>query len=156
MSCCWGVEGQEEESACTSNDTPHSAMSIEPLDPAGAVVLRPERRWDLAVSNGDPRGQSMSAVEIPVGLKELLQGYTVEVLRHRPPDLVEFAVQHFTHILNAQRNDQKAKKPSAGPARKAVTFEPKPSPNKEEEEEDEDDPKSELFYYPQCFHHERL
>lgn len=97
----------------------------------------------------------MSAVEIPVGLKELLQGYTVEVLRQRPPDLVEFAVQHFTHILNLQRNDQKAKKASAGPARKAVTFEPKPSPNKEEEEE-EDDPKSEFVYYPQAFQHERL
>lgn len=86
----------------------------------------------------------MNAVEIPVGLKELLQGYTVEVLRHRPPDLVEFAVQHFTQILNVQRNDQKVKKPSAGPTRKAVTFEPKSSPNKEEEEED--DPKSEFYY----------
>lgn len=88
----------------------------------------------------------MSAVEIPVGLKELLQGYTVEVLRHRPPDLVEFAVQHFTQILTAQRNNQKVKKPSAGAVRKAVTFEPKASPNKEEEEEEEDDPKSELCY----------
>lgn len=83
----------------------------------------------------------MSAVEIPVGLKELLQGYTLEVLRHRPPDLVAFAVQHFTHILNGQRNDPKAKRPSV---RKAVTFEPKSSPYKEAEEE-EDDPKSEFF-----------
>lgn len=88
----------------------------------------------------------MTAVQIPGGLKELLQGYTVEVLRHRPPDLVEFAVQHFTQILSAQRNDQKnLKKSSARPARKAVTFVPKSSPNKEEEAEEEDDPKSEFF-----------
>lgn len=85
----------------------------------------------------------MSAVEIPAGLKELLQGYTVEVLRHRPPDLVEFAVRHFTQILNVRRKDQKVKRPGAGPGRKAVTFEPNASPKKEEEE---DDPKSEFPY----------
>lgn len=92
------------------------------------------------MTSGPP---NMTAVQIPVGLKELLQGYTVEVLRHRPPDLVEFAVQHFTHILSVQRNDQKVKKPSARPARKAVTFVPKSGPDKEEEEEEEEDPKSE-------------
>lgn len=83
----------------------------------------------------------MSAVEIPAGLKELLQGYTVEVLRRRPPDLVEFAVQHFTRILEGQRNDQKAKKRSAKPKRKGVTFEAnsnKPNKDNEEEEEEED------------------
>lgn len=81
----------------------------------------------------------MSAVEIPAGLKELLQGYTVEVLRRRPPDLVEFALQHFTQILESQKNDQRAKKRSARPARKGVTFETKSDkPNKDEEEEDED------------------
>lgn len=85
----------------------------------------------------------MGAVEIPAGLKELLQGYTLEVLRRRPPDLVAFAVQHFTQVLNRRPDDQEVKKPSAGPARKAVTFEPKPSPE-EEEEEEEDDPKSEF------------
>uniref|UniRef100_A0AAX7UEY7 cAMP-dependent protein kinase type II-alpha regulatory subunit n=1 Tax=Astatotilapia calliptera TaxID=8154 RepID=A0AAX7UEY7_ASTCA len=44
----------------------------------------------------------MSTVEIPAGLKELLQGYTVEVLRRRPPNLAEFAVQHFTRILEKE------------------------------------------------------
>ena len=89
----------------------------------------------------------MSTVEIPAGLKELLQGYTVEVLRHRPPDLIEFAVQHFTKILENQRNEQKAKKRSARPARKGVTFETKSNkPNKEEEEEEEEDTVSECFY----------
>lgn len=82
----------------------------------------------------------MGAVEIPVGLKELLQGYTVEVLRRRPPDLVEFAVQHFTQVLEGQRKNPKAKRPSARQARKGVTFETKASkPNKDEEEEEEEE-----------------
>ncbi|XP_045931768.1 protein kinase, cAMP-dependent, regulatory, type II, alpha, B isoform X3 [Micropterus dolomieu] len=90
----------------------------------------------------------MSAVEIPAGLKELLQGYTVEVLRRRPPDLVEFALQHFTQILESQKNDQRAKKRSARPARKGVTFETKSDkPNKDEEEEDEDADKSTTSKY---------
>lgn len=92
-----------------------------------------------------PLSQSMSAADIPVGLKELLLGYTVEVLRHRPPDLVEFAVQHFTQ-MKGQQNHQKVKKVSAASSRKAVIFEPKSSPNKEEEGE-EDDPESEFSYY---------
>ncbi|GCB66387.1 hypothetical protein scyTo_0014994 [Scyliorhinus torazame] len=37
-------------------------------------------------------------IEIPPGLTDLLQGYTVEVLRHRPSDLVEFAIQYFTEL----------------------------------------------------------
>lgn len=72
-------------------------------------------------------------------MKELLQGYTVEVLRRRPQDLVEFAVQHFTRLLEGQRKDQRAKKRSAKPARKGVTFETKSNkPNKDNEEEEED------------------
>lgn len=79
----------------------------------------------------------MSNVEIPAGLKELLQGYTVEVLRHRPHNLVEFAVQHFTQILENERNEQRAKKCSNKSAKKGVTFETnKPTKVNEEEEED--------------------
>lgn len=82
----------------------------------------------------------MNAVEIPVGLKELLQGYTVEVLRRKPPDLVEFAVQHFTQILQGQRTDQGGQKPSARPTRKGVTFETKSKgPNKDDEGEEDTD-----------------
>ncbi|XP_028303065.1 protein kinase, cAMP-dependent, regulatory, type II, alpha, B isoform X2 [Gouania willdenowi] len=78
----------------------------------------------------------MSTVEIPDGLKELLQGYTVEVLRLRPPNLVEFAVQHFTGILESQQEIQPAKKSSARPERKGVSFEPVSSePNVDQEEE---------------------
>ncbi|KAK2915066.1 hypothetical protein Q8A73_005660 [Channa argus] len=83
----------------------------------------------------------MSNVEIPAGLKELLQGYTVEVLRHRPPNLVKFAVQHFTQILENQRNDQRAQKCSAKSAKKGVTFETNNS-TKDDEEDEEDNDKS--------------
>lgn len=79
----------------------------------------------------------MSTVEIPAGLKELLQGYTVEVLRRRPPNLAEFAVQHFTRILESQRNDQQDKKPNTESVQKEVTFESDTDePNKHEEEEE--------------------
>ncbi|KAM3620979.1 uncharacterized protein V6R79_004441 [Siganus canaliculatus] len=77
----------------------------------------------------------MSTVDIPAGLRELLQGYTVEVLRRKPQDLVEFAVRHFTQILERQRHDQKTKKRSSKPARKGVTFDSKSKkPSKDEEE----------------------
>ncbi|KAK2862108.1 hypothetical protein Q5P01_001641 [Channa striata] len=81
----------------------------------------------------------MSNVEIPAGLKELLQGYTVEVLRQKPPNLVEFAVQHFTQILENQRNDQRAKKSSVKSAKKGVTFETNKAPKDDEEEEEDND-----------------
>ncbi|XP_069393403.1 protein kinase, cAMP-dependent, regulatory, type II, alpha, B [Paralichthys olivaceus] len=84
-----------------------------------------------------PAGKRVN-VEIPAGLKELLQGYAVEVLRCRPPNLVEFAVQHFTQLLENQRN-QRSKKHK--PTRKGVTFETNKS-TKDEEEDEEDDIKS--------------
>ncbi|KAK2109356.1 cAMP-dependent protein kinase type II-beta regulatory subunit [Saguinus oedipus] len=45
------------------------------------------------------------SIEIPEGLTELLQGFTVEVLRHQPADLLEFALQHFTRLQ--QENERK-------------------------------------------------
>ncbi|CAB1432065.1 unnamed protein product [Pleuronectes platessa] len=88
----------------------------------------------------------MSNVGIPAGLKELLQGYAVEVLRCRPPNLVAFAVQHFTQLLENQRN-QRAKKHK--PVRKEVSFDTNKSPKDdgEEEEEEEDDIKSTTSKY---------
>uniref|UniRef100_A0A8C0ZMM6 cAMP-dependent protein kinase type II-alpha regulatory subunit n=1 Tax=Castor canadensis TaxID=51338 RepID=A0A8C0ZMM6_CASCN len=44
----------------------------------------------------------MSHIQIPPGLTELLQGYTVEVLRKQPPDLVDFAVDYFTRLREAR------------------------------------------------------
>lgn len=54
----------------------------------------------------------MSHIQIPPGLTELLQGYTVEVLRQQPPDLVDFAVDYFTRLREARAQ---ASSPSAAP-----------------------------------------
>ncbi|XP_028854284.1 protein kinase, cAMP-dependent, regulatory, type II, alpha, B [Denticeps clupeoides] len=59
------------------------------------------------------------SVEIPAGLAELLRGYTVEVLRTRPADLLEFAVRHFTQL-------HRSRDPAG------------PPPEEEEQEEEED------------------
>ncbi|KAF7665866.1 hypothetical protein LDENG_00129360 [Lucifuga dentata] len=77
----------------------------------------------------------MSNAAVPVGLKELLQGYAVEVLRQRPADLVEFAVEHFTRLQESQRHGCCAKNRTGKPARKGVTFDMKST--KEDEEDDE-------------------
>uniref|UniRef100_A0A667Y9Y4 cAMP-dependent protein kinase type II-alpha regulatory subunit n=1 Tax=Myripristis murdjan TaxID=586833 RepID=A0A667Y9Y4_9TELE len=81
----------------------------------------------------------MGSVEIPVGLKELLQGYTVEVLRRRPPNLVEFAVQHFAHLQENQRK-QHVKKHTIKSARKGVSFDtPSSKTAKDNDEEEEEE-----------------
>ncbi|KAM8914679.1 protein kinase, cAMP-dependent, regulatory, type II, alpha, B [Spinachia spinachia] len=87
----------------------------------------------------------MSSVAVPAGLKELLQGYTVEVLRREPPDLVEFAVQHFTRILEGQKKNRGAKKRGTRPARKGVTFDT--VSNKPQKVEEEDTVKSTTSKY---------
>lgn len=38
------------------------------------------------------------SISIPAGLTELLQGFTVEVLRSQPADLLEFALQYFGRL----------------------------------------------------------
>ncbi|XP_056462255.1 protein kinase, cAMP-dependent, regulatory, type II, alpha, B [Gadus chalcogrammus] len=65
---------------------------------------------------------TMSPVEIPLGLKELLHGYTAEVLRLKPADLVEFAVDHFTRIQEGQRKEPNAKEGSVRTSRSRVSF----------------------------------
>ncbi|KAG8439929.1 hypothetical protein GDO86_005916 [Hymenochirus boettgeri] len=42
------------------------------------------------------------SIEIPEGLTELLQSFTVEVLRKQPQDLLGFALQYFTQLKEAQ------------------------------------------------------
>ncbi|XP_030635592.1 cAMP-dependent protein kinase type II-beta regulatory subunit isoform X2 [Chanos chanos] len=38
------------------------------------------------------------SIEVPDGLKEMLQDFTVEVLRNQPRDLLEFALQYFAQL----------------------------------------------------------
>ncbi|XP_041744497.1 cAMP-dependent protein kinase type II-alpha regulatory subunit-like [Coregonus clupeaformis] len=77
----------------------------------------------------------MMSIEIPVGLKDMLQGYTVEVLRRRPPDLVEFAIQYFTRLQESRKHDKHANFSPANSARKGVAFDS----NSVESDEDSDD-----------------
>lgn len=84
------------------------------------------------------------SIEIPEGLTELLQSFTVEVLRNQPRDLLDFALQYFTQLKDSESkeasfgNDQ-ISAPRSG---KAVTFIDEAmqidSENGEEEEDDDD------------------
>ncbi|XP_026126607.1 protein kinase, cAMP-dependent, regulatory, type II, alpha A [Carassius auratus] len=81
------------------------------------------------------------SIEIPVGLTELLQGYTVEVLRQRPPDLVEFAVQYFTRLRDTRSQDGSGAASAAKTGGKGVMFDGEPmqtESNGDEEDEDDD------------------
>ncbi|KAM6977328.1 protein kinase, cAMP-dependent, regulatory, type II, alpha A [Aplochiton taeniatus] len=75
------------------------------------------------------------SIEIPVGLTELLQGYTVEVLRQRPSDLVEFAVQYFTRLRETRIQDGASNK-SGG---KGVMFDGEPMQTDSNGEDEDDD-----------------
>uniref|UniRef100_A0A3Q1GQK7 Protein kinase cAMP-dependent type II regulatory subunit beta n=1 Tax=Acanthochromis polyacanthus TaxID=80966 RepID=A0A3Q1GQK7_9TELE len=85
------------------------------------------------------------SIEIPEGLTELLQSFTVEVLRNQPRDLLEFALQYFTQLKDSKTkeasfgNDQN----SAPRPGKAVNFIDEAmqidSENGEEEEDDDDE-----------------
>uniref|UniRef100_A0A8B9J177 cAMP-dependent protein kinase type II-alpha regulatory subunit n=1 Tax=Amazona collaria TaxID=241587 RepID=A0A8B9J177_9PSIT len=78
-------------------------------------------------------------IEIPPGLTELLQEYTVEVLRNRPSDLLGFTADYFARLRDAR--DQEG-----GGTRKVVSFDGEPMQtesnvcaevfNPDEEEED--------------------
>uniref|UniRef100_A0AAR2KFG6 Cyclic nucleotide-binding domain-containing protein n=1 Tax=Pygocentrus nattereri TaxID=42514 RepID=A0AAR2KFG6_PYGNA len=81
------------------------------------------------------------SIEIPEGLTELLQSFTVEVLRNQPRDLLEFALQYFTQLKESESrgaafgNEQN----SAVRAGKAVNFIEEAMQIDSENEEDEDD-----------------
>lgn len=94
------------------------------------------------------------SIEIPAGLTELLQGFTVEVLRQQPPDLLEFALQHFTRLQRESERKGSARPGHEGKAwgdaaaaagggtpSKGVNFAEEPmhtdSENGEQEEEEE-------------------
>ncbi|XP_069499426.1 cAMP-dependent protein kinase type II-alpha regulatory subunit [Ambystoma mexicanum] len=79
-------------------------------------------------------------IEIPAGLTDLLQGYTVEVLRQRPDDLVDFAVQYFSRL----REEKQLELLRDGARKTHVNFGGDEQPmqtdsNGEEDEEDDDD-----------------
>ncbi|XP_043079621.1 protein kinase, cAMP-dependent, regulatory, type II, alpha, B [Puntigrus tetrazona] len=80
----------------------------------------------------------MSA-SVPAGLTELLKGYTLEVLRRRPADLLEFAVLYFTR-LREQRSSSRRSPVTRGEAfdRSSSGGEDEEEQRREEEEEEEE------------------
>ncbi|XP_077181061.1 cAMP-dependent protein kinase type II-alpha regulatory subunit [Paroedura picta] len=86
------------------------------------------------------------SIEIPPGLTELLQGYTVEVLRHRPPDLLNFAAEYFGRLRDAR--DQEGREAARG---KGVVFDGEPmqtESNGEEERRENVDEESDSDFEP--------
>lgn len=85
------------------------------------------------------------SIEIPAGLTELLQSFTVEVLRNQPRDLLEFALQYFTQLKEAESKEAPFgnEQNSAPRAGKAVNFIDEAmqidSENGEEEDDDDDE-----------------
>ncbi|OXB66230.1 hypothetical protein ASZ78_000655 [Callipepla squamata] len=84
------------------------------------------------------------SIEIPPGLTELLQGYTVEVLRHRPADLVGFAADYFTRLRDAREQE------ATGDGRRVVSFdgEPMQTESNGEEEPERGDEDSDSDFEP--------
>lgn len=87
------------------------------------------------------------SIEIPEGLTELLQSFTVEVLRNQPGDLLEFALQYFTRLKeNESRGGAFGNEHnSAARAGKAVNFIEEAMQIDSENGEDEDDDDEEEF-----------
>ncbi|XP_010894139.1 protein kinase, cAMP-dependent, regulatory, type II, alpha A isoform X1 [Esox lucius] len=92
------------------------------------------------------------SIEIPVGLTELLQGYTVEVLRQRPPDLVEFAVQYFTRLRDTRSQDGASAAVKLG---KGVVFDGEPMQTESNGDEDGSD-ESDFEPPPPSRYHRRV
>uniref|UniRef100_A0A672I1B3 cAMP-dependent protein kinase type II regulatory subunit n=1 Tax=Salarias fasciatus TaxID=181472 RepID=A0A672I1B3_SALFA len=83
------------------------------------------------------------SIEIPEGLTELLQSFTVEVLRNQPRDLLEFALQYFTQLKDSETKEASFghDQNSAPRPGKAVNFidEAMQIDSENGEEEDDDD-----------------
>ncbi|MEE6481281.1 hypothetical protein FKM82_012816 [Ascaphus truei] len=81
------------------------------------------------------------SIEIPAGLTELLQSFTVEVLRKQPEDLLEFALQYFTQLKESQSRGATLSHGTDLPFRhsKGVNFAEEPMQTDSENGEEDDD-----------------
>ena len=68
---------------------------------------------------------------IPPGLTEMLQEFTVVVLREKPDDIVDFAAEYFTKL----KANRKSSSPKAKP--KGVSFQMENGANSSEDSDDE-------------------
>lgn len=83
------------------------------------------------------------SIEIPEGLTELLQSFTVEVLRSQPRDLLDFALRYFTQLKDSENKEASGNEQNSAPRSKAVNFIDEAmqidSENGEEEDDDEEE-----------------
>lgn len=67
----------------------------------------------------------MAEIEVPEDLPEILRGFTVSVLRHKPADIIDYAVDYFLKIqksrtiVDTDENSVKNRRSSKG---KTVAF----------------------------------
>lgn len=73
-------------------------------------------------------------LEIPVGLSDLLQDFTVHVLREKPEDIVDFAANYFMKLKLKEKRSKEGRKNRKG---KGVSF--STAQNGEDMDDDEDD-----------------
>lgn len=73
--------------------------------------------------------------EIPDGLTDLLQDFTVEVLRKRPSDILGFASQYFDELIEKRTAENSEKLLSANTPNEAAQD----NEDEDEDEEDEDE-----------------
>lgn len=81
-------------------------------------------------------------MKIPAGLTDLLQSFTVEVLRKQPDDLVGFAVQYFRQLQASPPDGS-----GAGRAPRTVNFADEPMQTDSEDEEDDEEFEGKLFIF---------
>ncbi|NP_998123.1 protein kinase, cAMP-dependent, regulatory, type II, alpha, B [Danio rerio] len=94
------------------------------------------------------------SVPVPAGLPELLRGFTLEVLRRQPADLLEFSVRYFTGLRDTRSSTRSAS--SRSPVTRGEAFdrdsahtdssveeEEKPEEEEEEEEKPEEEDEEE-------------
>ncbi len=83
-------------------------------------------------------------IEVQEDLPSILKGYSKEVIRHSPEDIIQFSRQYFEELLKAEgyfkKEEKKAEKPAASD-KSAVDAKSTASQPKKEEAKSDDHPK---------------
>lgn len=76
-------------------------------------------------------------LEIPVGLSDLLQDFTVHVLREKPDDIVDFAANYF---MKLKLKEKRSKDGNKSKKSKGVSFHSEENGDDMDDDEDDDMP----------------
>lgn len=75
-------------------------------------------------------------LEIPVGLSDLLQDFTVHVLREKPDDIVDFAANYFMKLKLKEKRSKDGNKSKKG---KGVSFQSEQNGDDMDDDDEDDD-----------------